>query len=251
MTIKDKFKPSYGDIVSIRNVCFESLDDFRKNLGESIGISHREDSSTFSLDEYGAYVYRSKYDFTKALKIYKDFNFYKYTSYSDYKIVSRLQEKQPNIQLSKFPTGILTIQDYVIGQEIPFYDNSETIHDYFVSGNMKKRQTQFYLDVLKILKELCNQGIIYTDVHIRNFMVNRITEIVNIIDFDSAFINFDNLKSSYIAMLNNLKICIISGLNLTRYSDLSYELDDKFRKAYTLEQTEQILLEIDNKLKIK
>ena len=251
MIIKDEFKLSYGEVVKIRNINFESLDDFRKNLGESIGISHREDCSDFSLDEYGAYVYRSKYDFTKALKIYKDINFYKYTSHSDYKIVSRLQQKQPNIILSKFPTGILTIEDYVIGQEIPFYDNSETLYDCFISSNTKKRPTQFYLDILKILKELCNEGIIYTDVHLRNFMVNKITEFVNIIDFDDGFINFANLESSYIAMLDNLKNCIVSGLNLINDSDLSYKLDDDFTTAGSLEEIEQILLETDNKLKIK
>lgn len=251
MIIKNEFKIERNEIINIRNINFESLDDFRENLGESICISHREDHSNFSLEEDGSYIYRSKYDFTKALKIYKDINFYKYTSHSDYKIVSRLQQKQANVKLSKFPTGILTIEDYVIGQEIPFYENSVTLHDHFVSGNLKKRSTQFYLDILKILKELCNEGIIYKDVHRRNFVVNKATEILNIIDFDDAFLNFDNSTTSYIAMLRNLKSCIITGLNLTSYSEYSYEIDKQFNDAHTLEEIDQILLETDNKLKIK
>lgn len=251
MIIKDEFKSRYGEVIKIRNINFESLDDFRKSIGESICTSHREDCSGFNLDEEGAYIYRSKYDFTKALKIYKDINFYKYTAHSDYKFISRLQQKQPNIKLTKFPNGILTIEDYVIGQEIPFYDNSETLHDHFISGNLKKRPTQVYLDILKILKELYKEGIIYTDVHRRNFMINKITEIVNIIDFDDTFINFDNLKFSYTAMLNNLKSCIVSGLNLISDSELSYELDDNFTSANSLEEIEQIILKADNKLKIK
>ena len=251
MIIKDEFKPSGGEIIQIRNVNFESLDDFRENLGKSICISHREDCSNFILNEEGAYICRSKYDFTKALKIYKDVNFYKYTSHSDYKVVSRLQQKQSNVKLTEFPTGILTIEDCVIGQEIPFYDNSVTLHDYFVSGNMKKNPTKFYLDILKILKELCNEGIIYTDVHRRNFMVNKITEMLNVIDFDNTFLNFDNSKTAYMAMLNNLKSCIISGLNLINFSDFSYEIDEKFKGVCNLEEIEQIILEVDNKLKIK
>jgi len=251
MIIKDEFKPSYGEVVKVRNVNFESLDDFRENTGKSIEISHREDSSNFSLSEDGVYICRSKYDFTKALRIYKDINLYKYTSHSDYKIVSKLQQKQPNIKLSEFPTGILTIKDFVIGQEIPFYDNSETLYDYLQSGGLKKRTIQLYLDILKILKELYNEGIIYTDVHRRNFMVNKITEIVNIIDFDEALISFDNFKCTYIAMLDNLKSCIISGLNSINGSELGYGLDDEITAATTLEEIEQMLLNADNKLKIK
>ncbi len=251
MIIKGEFKPSYGEFVKVRNINFESLDEFRKNCGEGIAISHSDDNENFELNEEGAYICRSKYDFSKALKIYKDINFYKYTYHGDYKVVSMLQQKQPNVKLSEFPTGILTIEDYIIGQEITLYDNSETLHDYFISGNMKKRSTEFYLDILKILKELCNQGIIYKDVHRRNFMINKMTEIVNIIDFDSAFLNFDNSKSAYDAMLRNLKSCIIGGLYLIK----SYELVDNFRASFdgidNLEELEQLLLKADYKLKIK
>lgn len=251
MIIKDEFKPSYGEPIKIRNVNFESLDDFRKYTGKSIATSHREDSSNFSLNEEGVYVYRSKYDFTKALRIYKDLNLYKFASHSDYKLVSKLQQKQPNVKLTQFPTGILTIEDFIIGQEIPFYDNSDTLCDYFENGKMKKRPTQFYLELLKILKELCNNGIIYTDVHRKNIMVNKITEIINLIDFDDAYLNFGGYRCAYIAMINNLKRCIVSGFNSIDGCELSYELDDELNAADTLEAIEQMLLKADNKLKIK
>ena len=38
-------------------------------------------------------------------------------------------------------------------------------------GKMKKRPTQFYLEILNILKELYKEGITYQDAHKRNFLV--------------------------------------------------------------------------------
>lgn len=251
MIIKDEFKPSYGEPVKIRNVNFESLDDFHKYAGGIIADSHRDDTSNFELNEDGVYICRCKYDFTKALRVYKDLSLYKYTSHSDYKLISRLQEKQSNIKLSEFPTGILTIENFIVGQEIPFYDNSETLYDHLQNGNMKKRPTQLYLEILKILKELCENGIIYTDVHRRNFMVNKMSEIVNIIDFDASFVSFDSFRCTYMAMLNNLKRCIVSGFNSIEGCELSYEFDDEINEVFTLEEVEQLLIKIDNKLKIK
>ena len=247
MIVKNEFKTDQGKNITVRNISFDSLEDLRKNMGKFIAESRQEDSSNFEINEEGIYLFRSLHDKTKALRIYKDFNLYEYVYHDDYKIVSKLQEKQENIKLSKFPTGIITVENKIIGQEIPLYDNSKTIFEYFKDGKMKKRPTQFYLEILNILKELCNNDIIYRDVHKRNFLVDNITEIINIIDFESAFLSFENLSYNYESMINNFKTYLINVLN----SVCNIKFGDDFKRANTLEELEEVILEEDYKLKVK
>jgi len=247
MIIKNEFKTTEGKVITVRNVNFESLEDLHNNIGNFLAESKLDDSSDFEINEDGIYLFRCLYDKSKALRLYKDFNLYKYTYHDDYGIVSKLQEKQKDIKLSEFPTGIITVENKVIGQEVPFYDNSKTIYEYFKDGNMKKRPTQFYLEILNILRELSNNGIIYIDVHKGNFLVENITEIVNIIDFESGFLNFGNLPSSYVPMINNFKISLINILN----SVCNIRFDNNLNKVDTLEKLEEVLLEEDYKLKVK
>lgn len=244
MNIKKNYIDNTGKVFEVRNVNFENLEDFRKVQDKFISESSNNGSS---LSEDGIYLYKSSYDETKGLRVYKDINLYQYTGYYDHKIVSELQKRQKNIKLSKFPTGILTIENKIVGQEVPLYKNSKTIYDYFEEGAMKKRPTQFYLEILNILKELCNEGIIYQDAHRRNFLVDNITEIVNIIDFESNLVDFSNLKCTYDAMITNFKVYLIDVLNLI--VDVCF--GDDYKKSKTLEQLEEVLLEEDYKLKIK
>ena len=153
MNIKNSYKAETGRVFEVRNINFENLEDFNRVKQKFIAESSSNGSSS-SLNKDGLYLYRSTYDKTKGLRVYKDSNLYQYTHHYDYKIVSKLQQKQKNIKLSKFPTGILTIENKIVGQEVPLYENSITIFDYFKEGNIKKRPTQFYLEILNILKEL-------------------------------------------------------------------------------------------------
>jgi len=113
---------------------------------------------------------------------------------------------------------------------------------------MKKRPTQFYLEILKILKELCNEGIYYTDIHTKNFLINNVNEVINLIDFEKNFIYLDNQRNfAYSSMINNLKFYLINILN--RVSDI--KLNESYEKAETLEEIEEIVKEKDNKLQFR
>lgn len=246
MNIKNNYTSENGQVFEIRNVNFESIEDFRKAQDKFIAESS-DNRSSFSLSDDGVYLYKSSYDKTKGLRIYKDYNVYQYTHHIDFKIVSELTKRQKSIKLSEFPTGILTIENKIIGQEVPLYENSKTIYEYFEEGKMKKRPTQFYLEILNILKELYKEGITYQDAHKRNFLVENITEIVNIIDFETSLVDFCNLNCTYEAMINNFKIYLIDKLNLL----VNVCFGEDYKKAKTLEQLEEVLLEEDYKLKIK
>lgn len=246
--IKNEYKDKNGIIYNVRNINVDEPKELTEILGKLVNFSSPENEDDFEIYEDGVNIFLSKFDPTKAFRLYKDHNIYEYTNHSDHIIVSELQKRQKNIKLSEFPTGIVTIKDKVMGQEIPFYENSETIYKYFKEHNMKKRPTEFYLEVLKILKELCNEGIVYTDIHTRNFLINNITEVANIIDFEDSFIYLDGrTEFAYSTMINNLKFYLLNILNKIK----GIEFNNSYDKAETLEQIEEVVRETDYKLKVK
>lgn len=246
--IKNEFKDRYGIIYNVRNINVTSPLELSSVLGKYVASSSPENENDFDLKEEGINLFRSKLDSSKAFRVYKDQNIYEYTNHNDHIIISELQKRQKNIKLSEFPTGIITIENKVVGQEIPFYENSETIYKYFKEHNMKKRPTEFYLEVLKILKELYSEGIVYTDIHTKNFLINNINEIVNIIDFEDSFIYLDGrTEFAYPTMINNLKFYLLDILNKIK----GIEFSSSYDKAETLEQIEEVVIEADYKLKVK
>ena len=152
-----------------------------------------------------------KYDPKKALRIYKDFADYKYTCHKDDKLISELQSRQKYVKLTDFPTGVATIENYVIGQEIPYYKNSDTLAKKCLNlpSDNKRELTilKYYLEILEILKELYKNDIIYADVRSRNFMIDKVHDMIKLIDFESSYISFDR-KKYYSDMIDNIKIMI-------------------------------------------
>lgn len=115
---------------NIRNIHFDCKGDLVGNLGifkvETQYEPNAFITSSFKMHE-GVYIYQTDYDFKKALRIYKDFADYQYTFHDDYKLISILQDRQSFVTLTDFPTGIVTIENKVIGQEIPYYDQYITL----------------------------------------------------------------------------------------------------------------------------
>lgn len=205
MTIKDNYVDSKGNKYNIRNINISDISELRE-LGKYVAETKREVSDFWTESdnlENGVYIYKSNYDPKKALRIYKDFALYKYTYHSDAKDISKLQEFQNKIKLTQFPTGILTIEDYVIGQEIPFYENYITLYE-SISKLKDIRKIFYYYDkMINILEELAQVGIIYKDLHVKNFMIKGNS--IKLIDFENdAYMYSDNTKY----LLEKLRILI-------------------------------------------
>lgn len=205
-TIQEGFTNYKGcNYPNIRNIHFDQLSDMVCNIGELRNESKCSGVSFFTPEfdeENGIYIYQANYDRNKALRIYKDFADYKYTYYCDDKFISELLSKQGNIKLTDFPTGIVSVENKVIGQEVPYYNNSCTL------GKMVSRfePMELYLDIVNILKELCDNGIIYSDIHVGNFMVDIESLTIKLIDFETKYVTIDD-KSKYLYkyMIANLK----------------------------------------------
>lgn len=228
---------------NIRNIQFSKQSDLM-HIGNKKAITTYSDSNNKFIDtafkqNNGVIIYQTLYDKNKALRIYNDYAEYKYTFHNDEKLVSELQKRQANVKLTDFPTGIASIDGYTIGQEIPYYENYQTLLEAILTNNIKN-PILIYSKILNVFKELQNNGITYTDIHTQNIMINTINTIIKIIDFEPFDVFFDkDLKtSSYSQMIKSLKSVII---NINRLYNI--EFDKIFSKAENLVQIEEVIHE--------
>ena len=140
------YEDNEGNIFNIKNIVYPTNNP-PYDFGKHICSSHDEDCNSFSDDEYGMDVYQSRVNPTVGYRIYRGLmlfldNFYCYSGVSDAKIVEELQKRQSTIKLTKFPTGVVSINKYVIGQEMAFYENSETIRSFAINQKDNPNKTK-------------------------------------------------------------------------------------------------------------
>lgn len=240
--IIDGYKNYKGqEYENIRDVHFDKKEDLMDNLGRFCGETEKDGlfvSDGLRLSE-GIYLYQTYYDPKKALRIYKDFADYKYVLYRDDMLVSELQKRQDKIKLTEFPTGVVTIENFVIGQEIPYYENYKTLADLVINKKIDDLPLNYYMQMVNILKELSDNGIFYSDVHAKNFMINQEEENTKLIDFEQRFLSFDEDKRNlYRMQLLNLKKMI------TRVNEFyNYEFNKSFDKINRLEEMQEYIHE--------
>lgn len=222
LKIKNSYKDENGKIYNIININCDEPSDINMILGEAINNSKEEKDSVdiYSLDS-GVYLYQSKLDEKKALKIYKDFTMYKYTYYNDQILIDKLKQKQDNVKLTEFPTGIITVENKIIGQEISYYENHKTLKSQIKEINNIKKLVLYYKQIIDIVEELVINKIYYTDLNPGNFLVKN--DIIKLIDFESSFISFDGGYKHIINNLINLLKLLKENLNVdfNFYDDIS------------------------------
>lgn len=237
LKIVNEYYENNEKIYNIRNINLSNKSDLR-NIGEYITESRKDSKNKGVSDDYlisGVYIYKSNYDSKKALRIYKDFVDYKYIKHDDAKIVSELQGIQKNIKLTDFPTGIITLEDSVIGQEIIFYNDYKTLSEYIKELKEIKQLMYYYKQILYILEELSKNNIIYKDLHTKNFLVNDNS--IKLIDFESSSFTFDKSQKTYIDMVCKTKA-------------LFNEINEILKINFKLEDG-QTLSELEKEIKIK
>lgn len=234
MIIKENYINKNGCIFSnVKEIAFEKENLFG-NLGKYI-----TESSLKEDDDIGVYIYQDYKNPNIAYRIYKQFAEYNFNGYSDDKLIEKLQLSQKNITKTLFPTGVVTLDRRIIGQEIPFYCNSVTILEY-IKNSKDIDPISTYIQILDILKELLENDIVYLDVHSRNFVIDLITKKINLIDFDYYYMRFDKYIKiqieNYRKMINYLnEILNITNIvgylkNEENYEQCLYSLEEMYHK---------------------
>ena len=226
-------------LLDFRNIHFYTKDDIKGKLGTFITETKHEKSDMFYSESEelidGVYIYKTYYDDLKALRIYKDWADYKFISHaSDIKIISELQKRQQYVKLTEFPTGIVTLENSVIGQEIPLYEGYKNLIE-VVKNIDSKEVLKYYLQMIKILQELISTDIIYVDCHTKNFLINEKTSDIKLIDFEPTDISLKKDLYSYKKMINIIK----ENINrINKIKNIPFHL----LKEETLENIEETIL---------
>lgn len=110
-------------------------------------------------------------------------------SYNIEEMVSGLVLRQDNIKLTDFPVGVVSCKRRCIGQVIRLYKDYYPLKDIVNNDNINI----LYDKVIAIIEELLNNGIMYSDIHENNFLVNNNLD-VKLIDFESSCVSFNNIS---------------------------------------------------------
>jgi serine/threonine protein kinase len=233
----------------VREIAFKK-GELMGNLGKFVAETKHERNPFFKCSgnlNNGVYIYQDYNNPLIAYRIYKSFADYRFNGFMDDELIQKLMERKDKITFSKLPTGVVTLDGLIIGQEIPYFPFSVTLHDYFLKFN-NIEILKIYKRVLEQLKELYNNGIIYTDIHPNNFMINLNDGNIDVIDFDYFLIKIDSasltdLKKmllNFNRMINYLNnICgvdlTISQFKLTEnFEDTFYELDKMSKRLVNI-----------------
>ena len=251
--ILPEFNEYSGRIFKVKNIVHPNNAGCY-NFGEFIRSSHNDTSREWSSDEDGVNIYRDKQNPQIGYRIYKglmlfleDFEFY--GGLGDPKMIEELIVRQSNIKLTEFPTGVVSINQYPIGQEIPFYNGYQTLREFSHSiSSVEGKETvlpKVYIKILLSLKELIENEIYYSDVHSGNFLVN-----VNDFDIDTRIIDFDSGLVSFGKFANYQKehyqYCLKYMFDQNnKYANIDYQIetlskdnpiDDAIEKVLKMEQ---------------
>lgn len=241
--INDTYMLSDGSIANIRNIQFKKESGKILNFGKFL----KEKNCCLADDlsgRIGTMLYQANYDSKKALRIYPDCSDIPFggTCHKDDKFVNSLLLKQNKIKLTEFPTGIVTLDNYVIGQEIPYYEDYETIKSLFERNGLSQLPTYYYLKMYMIIKELYDNGIIYSDTHGENFLIKE--NDIKLIDFDENEVSIDDNKK----YLNDVALSHIKSMYKNLSNILAFQLNENFFKTNNIKEIGESLEEMHHEL---
>lgn len=197
---------------NVREIAYKN-NEIYGNLGRLVAETKHEVNNGLCIhdDDEGVYIFQNLENPNIAYRIYKRFAEYGFNGDKDDKLIQKLQERKDKVKLAKFPTGVITKDGRIIGQEIPYFMGCITIDELSKCKAPIKNPIKLYREVLLIIKEMYDNGILYLDNHAKNFMINSNNE-VEVIDYESNYVRFDDFSSgkterifsNYNSMINSL-----------------------------------------------
>lgn len=250
---KIKYPVVNKDYIDYYNREYKGLKELAFKRNESIYCLGKTTNTNYREDHRGTFILRNKDNPNVAYKIdegavnYQNFDNFQWSSFiSEPRFIFELQKRQSLIKRTDFPTGIVTVDHYCIGEEIPYYNNAITLTEFTkLEKNKFLLPTDLYLNLLESLKELADNNIYYCDIHNKNFVVfndeKTNKETIKIIDFSSDYVNFELFKTTLQTQTQNLKKSInqsLENLSIPEKITLSEEnpIEDAMEKVMKLGQ---------------
>ena len=248
-TITEKYVNNKNQTFSnVRHISYKK-GELYGNLGKFVAETKHEPNNWFSSTDNlteGVYVYQTYHDPNVAYRIYKCFADLGFNGYQDDILINELQKKQRLIKSTTFPTGVITLDGNIIGQEIPYFINNITLLELFKTYN-NFDIVNIYLQVLSVLKEMYDNGILYLDNHPKNFMINPnlCDSKINTIDFERNFIRIDDWSKSDKEQFFSNYCTMINALNKIKELDIKL---GKFVLTKSFDETYDEIEEMSKKL---
>jgi len=164
---------------------------------------------------------------------------------SEHQLIYNLSVQQKNVHLTEFPTGIITFNEKIVGQEVVYYEDYIPLDEFAyedISLEAIFDMPNLYLSMLNILRELLNAGIFYED--IRCYNSNFIVSTSNLEELSVKLIDFENSQISFVITgwkKHDERVYereIIRGLSsLINYTNRSFGLLDENFLIYNLPES--------------
>lgn len=240
-----RIEMGYKEFDKVRNIILEP-GPLNGQLGKFLAEtpSYNPYTDSMDTDTNGVYIFQSLEHPGLAYRISKDFQYCNLKR--DAGFIQKLQNQKGKIKLTEFPTGIITQEERIIGQEIPFYSGCQTIL-YFFQTNIVDNPIVQFKSILDALKEMYDAGIDYFDIHGNNFVLDPWNpSTVKTIDFDETYVSFGYYDSFTRKRILGNYLATINDLNRMNKTDIlvgDFEMTDDFACAYEqLAEKEYILM---------
>ncbi len=241
MEIRNEFIDKNGILYpNISEVAYTSSNIFG-NLGTIVNETEREVNDNFKrssmdINDEGVYIYKSSFDPSIALRIYKCFYDPDFNGYQDEKLISKLQTFQKGIEKTSFPLGVVTLDGKIIGQKIPYYETFSQLYQIKEEVTLKEL-LELYRKCLIIISELQSKGIAYIDIHAKNFLVDNSLN-VQLIDFEPDLVKFDDNVALTKSLYNFYKMInlVNKRIGLKSYYTKPNSIEDAFSNLDKLEK---------------
>ena len=205
--IKEKLKKG---IVDKRGIEYPNILEYHFDKGEILILGKlKAESHADDLDEYGVgngvFVFQDVDIPTIGYRIERDYNSFMCNNTRSLGFIESLQKKQANVYLTEFTKGVVTLDNRVIGDIVPFYSDADTLRKYIKENGWE--QYSLYFEAANILNELIANGIYYYDLNPDNFVITN--NGLKLIDFDVDLITFDKPYSGkQERVLDNFKVML-------------------------------------------
>lgn len=189
------------------------------------------------------YIIQDREEKTLAYRIYKGFQKEYFHKLKDAILLQKLYENSYHIQNIDFPYGLVTKNNRIIGQAIPYYENSLPLANWKEERNIPSLLTEAY----SLIKELQDNHIYYLDIHEYNFMITP--QGMKLIDFDDEMTCFFSKTEGLNDLYERHMVASFKRMSRTLlgYDYNLWNIDT----AHTMEELGEELSFLNNQGKIK